>query len=68
MFNNNSRKNPFNNDSQKDPVSGMIAAALGAGVITSFAVAQGQHPMIAISITVLSAGAALLLDRLLQRS
>jgi small neutral amino acid transporter SnatA (MarC family) len=30
-----------------------MPAAIGAGVVTSFAMSQGQHPAIAISITVL---------------
>jgi hypothetical protein len=31
-----------------------LPAALGAGVVTSFAIAQGQHPAIAIGITAIS--------------
>jgi hypothetical protein len=35
-------------------------AALGAGVVTSIAVAQGQNPLTALSITLFSAMAAVL--------
>jgi len=59
----------FNHDSNhKDYIAGGLAAALGAGVVTSFAVARGQNPLIALSITAFAAVAALLFDRLVQRS
>jgi len=59
----------FNHDSNsKDYVAGALSAALGAGVVTSFAVAQGQNPLIALAITAFAAAAALLFDRFLQRS
>jgi small neutral amino acid transporter SnatA (MarC family) len=32
-----------------------MPALLGAGVVTSFAMSQGQHPAIAIAITAISA-------------
>jgi small neutral amino acid transporter SnatA (MarC family) len=31
-----------------------MPAVLGAGVVTTFAISQGQHPAIAVSITVIS--------------
>jgi hypothetical protein len=31
-----------------------LPAALGAGVVTTFAIAQGQHPAIALGITAIS--------------
>jgi small neutral amino acid transporter SnatA (MarC family) len=37
-----------------------IPAALGAGVVTSFAIAQGQHPAIAIAITAISTAFAVI--------
>lgn len=43
------------NNSNKDLVGAGLTAALGAGVVTSFAVSQGQHPFIALSITCFSA-------------
>jgi uncharacterized membrane protein len=42
-------------DQRKDLVGAALVAALGAGVVTSFAVSQGQHPLIALSITFFSA-------------
>jgi uncharacterized membrane protein YgaE (UPF0421/DUF939 family) len=47
----------------KNLVSGAIAAAVGAGVAVSFAVAFGQSPWVAMGITAFSAGVALLVDR-----
>lgn len=41
----------YNNNSDKDLVGAALTAALGAGIVTSFAVGQGQHPIIAIGIT-----------------
>jgi len=38
----------------------LAVACLGAGVITSFAVAQGQNPITALSITLFSAAAAVM--------
>ena len=37
-----------------------IPAALGAGVVTSFAIAQGQHPAMAIGITAISTAFAVI--------
>lgn len=36
-----------------------VTAALGAGIITSFAVSQGQHPLVALTITALAVLVAL---------
>jgi uncharacterized membrane protein YgaE (UPF0421/DUF939 family) len=47
----------------KDLLSGAIAAAVGAGVAASFAVALGQSPWTALGITGFSAAVALLCDR-----
>jgi hypothetical protein len=43
----------------------LTVACLGAGVITSFAVAQGQNPLTAIGITLFSAVAAVLVGQVL---
>ncbi|PWL21583.1 MAG: hypothetical protein DCO99_11070 [Synechococcus sp. XM-24] len=43
----------------------LMVAGLGAGVITSYAVAQGQNPLTALSITVFSALAAVLVGQVL---
>jgi hypothetical protein len=50
----------YNKDSQKDWIAATITAALGAGIVTSFAVSQGQHPLLALGITGLATVAALL--------
>lgn len=42
-----------------------VTAALGAGVVTSFAVSQGQHPLLALGITVFAMAVALVVDRYL---
>jgi len=39
----------------KDLVGAALTAGLGAGVVTSFAVSQGQHPLVALAITSLAA-------------
>lgn len=51
----------YNKDSQKDWLTAAITAALGAGIVTSFAIGQGQHPLLALSITGLATVVALLL-------
>jgi len=43
----------------------LIVAGLGAGVITSYAVAQGQNPLTALSITLFSALAAVMVGQVL---
>jgi hypothetical protein len=45
----------MNNNQEKDLVSAGLTAAVGAGIITSFAVSQGQNPLVATGITVFSA-------------
>lgn len=51
----------YNKDSQKDWLTAAITAALGAGIVTSFAISQGQHPFLALAITGLATVVALLL-------
>ncbi|NWF58383.1 MAG: hypothetical protein HXY43_03470 [Fischerella sp.] len=41
----------YNRNSQNDLLTAAITAALGAGVVTSFAVSQGQHPLVGLAIT-----------------
>ena len=41
----------YRNKSGQSLLDVTLSASIGAGVVTSFAVAQGQHPAIAISIT-----------------
>jgi hypothetical protein len=50
----------YNKNSDQDWLSAVVTAALGAGVVTSFAVSQGQDPFVALGITVFSASVALL--------
>ena len=40
---------------QKDLVGAGLTATIGAGIITSYAVSQGQHPLVATGITLFSA-------------
>jgi len=51
--------------SGKDWVSSLLIAALGAGVITSFAVGLGQSPLDGIGITAIAATIAVIIDALL---
>ncbi|MGL5035015.1 MAG: hypothetical protein ACRC6M_14565 [Microcystaceae cyanobacterium] len=39
----------------KDLVGAALIAALGASIVTTFAIAQGQHPVIGIGITAIAA-------------
>ncbi|HIK30776.1 MAG TPA: hypothetical protein IGS17_13715 [Oscillatoriales cyanobacterium M59_W2019_021] len=54
----------YNKNAQKDPLVAAVTAGLGAGVATSFAVAQGQSPLLALGITAFAAAVAVLCDRL----
>jgi uncharacterized membrane protein YgaE (UPF0421/DUF939 family) len=38
-----------------DLIEAAVTASLGAGVATSFAVSRGQHPAIALAITIIAA-------------
>lgn len=40
---------------EKDLWGAAAIAALGAGVVTSYAVTQGQHPLMALGITLMAA-------------
>ncbi|HIK38182.1 MAG: hypothetical protein NZ901_10895 [Geminocystis sp.] len=40
---------------EKDLVSAALTAAIGAGIVTSYAVGQGQNPLVALAITIFSA-------------
>lgn len=50
---------------QKDWISSIAIAALGAGVITSFAVSQGQNPFVGLGITAFAAVSAVIIDHFL---
>ncbi|ACK72174.1 conserved hypothetical protein [Gloeothece citriformis PCC 7424] len=45
----------YNKDTNKDLIGAALTAGLGAGIVTSFAVSQGQHPLIALGITGIAA-------------
>ena len=45
----------YNKNTDKDLIGAGLTAGLGAGVVTSFAISQGQHPVIALSITAIAA-------------
>lgn len=53
------------NNTRKDWLGSLVVAALGAGVVTSFAVGQGQNPLVGLGITAIAAVAAVTLDSLL---
>jgi hypothetical protein len=40
-----------------------LPAALGAGIVTSFAISQGQHPAIALAVTAIATGFAVIYHR-----
>lgn len=52
-------------NSRPSTVTQLAVACLGAGVITTFAVAQGQNPITALGITLFSAVAAVALGQVL---
>ena len=54
----------YNNRSNRDPLVSAITAGLGAGVVTSIAVSQGQNPITALGITIFAAIVALICDRI----
>ena len=54
----------YNKNSDKDWLGAAVTAGLGAGIVTSFAVSQGQHPLIALAITGFSVLVALLCSEL----
>ncbi|MEM8611553.1 MAG: hypothetical protein AAGF93_06010 [Cyanobacteria bacterium P01_H01_bin.105] len=51
-------------NAQKDWLGAFVMAALGAGIITSFAVSQGQNPFVGLGITAFASIVAVLLDHL----
>lgn len=53
----------YNKNSDKDLLGAVVTAALGAGIVTSFAVSQGQNPLVALAITGFSALVAVLVSQ-----
>lgn len=52
----------YHKNTNKDIWTALITAALGAGIVTSFAVSQGQHPLLALTITGVAALLAVLIE------
>ncbi|MEL6157780.1 MAG: hypothetical protein AAFQ40_02155 [Cyanobacteria bacterium J06623_5] len=52
-------------DFRKDWLTSLVIAALGAGIITSFAVNQGQNPLTGLGITAIAALFAVAFDSIL---
>ena len=52
-------------ESRNDIATQLAVACLGAGVITTVAVAQGQNPLTALGITIFSAVAAVMVGQVL---
>ncbi len=52
-------------NSRSEVVTQLAVACLGAGVVTTVAVAQGQNPITALGITLFSAVAAVMVGQVL---
>ena len=52
-------------NSRPELFSQLAVASLGAGIVTTVAVAQGQNPLTALSITLFSAIAAVMVGQVL---
>lgn len=52
-------------NSRPEMLSQLAVACLGAGIVTTVAVAQGQNPLTALSITLFSAIAAVMVGQVL---
>ncbi|WP_171971692.1 hypothetical protein [[Limnothrix rosea] IAM M-220] len=53
----------YNGGTKKDYLQAALVAGLGAGVATSFAVSQGQNPLIALAITLMASVFAMVCHR-----
>lgn len=53
----------YNKNTDRDWISAFLTAVVGAGIVTSFAVSQGQHPLIALAITAIAALFAVVIAR-----
>ncbi|MGV2826916.1 hypothetical protein [Myxosarcina sp. GI1(2024)] len=45
----------YDRNNHGDLIEAALTAGIGAGVVTSFAVSRGQHPAIALAITIIAA-------------
>ena len=50
----------YNKNTDKDLLGAGLTTGLGAGVVTSFAISQGQHPLMALAITAIAVGFGIL--------
>jgi energy-converting hydrogenase Eha subunit G len=55
----------YNKNSKKDWLTAAVTAGLGAGIVTTVAVSQGQNVLVALAITGFAVGVALILDHFL---
>jgi small neutral amino acid transporter SnatA (MarC family) len=53
----------YDKKTQHSVLDTAIPSAIGAGVVTSFAMSQGQHPALAIGITLIVTLFAVICDR-----
>lgn len=49
----------YNKKTDKDLLGAGLTATVGAGIVTSFAISQGQHPLVALAITAIAVTFAL---------
>jgi hypothetical protein len=56
---------PRNDEARQQLFTQLAVACLGAGVVTTVAVAQGQNPLTALGITLFSAVAAVMVGQVL---
>jgi len=54
----------YKSNQVKDYLSAALTAGIGAGIVTTFAVAQGQHPIIALGITAIATLATIICHQL----
>lgn len=53
----------YKKNTNQDLWVALVTAGLGAGIVTSFAVGQGQHPLLGLGITAIAAMLAVICDR-----
>lgn len=53
----------YNKGTDKDLIGAGLTAAIGAGIVTSFAVSQGQNPIIALAITAIAVISAMIFHK-----
>ncbi len=54
----------YKSNQDKDYLRAALTAGIGAGIVTSFAVAQGQHPILALGITAIATLSAIICHQL----